>query len=114
LDLATDAAQTCPTRSRSGTGAALVAAELVSWTNLFVRLFQLCNWYDEPCAARLNALLYSVLCAQGVSRRDAGHELLRQIGLGGDIPVWEVAEERWARERNHDQVRTFPFFEAQQ
>jgi hypothetical protein len=87
----------------------LVSRELVSWTNLFMRLFQLCHWHDETNAVRLTALLHGVVCALAWSDRYAGHELLRHIGLGDDVRVWEAAEERWASEKDYDQVRKSPF-----
>ena len=104
-----DVANTIEVRYASST---LVPCELVSWTNLFIRLFQLCNWYDETNAARLSSLVHGVLCAQG-SGRHAGHELLRQVGLGDDVALWEAAGERWAREDDHDQVRINPFVNGQ-
>jgi len=91
--------------------ATLVARELLSWTNLFIRLFQLCNWYHETNAVRLSTLVHGVLSAHG-SGRHAGHELLRQIGLGDDVGLWEAAGKRWAREDDHDQVRMNPFVDG--
>lgn len=97
-------------RYASGT---LIAGELVSWTNLFVRLFQLCNWYDETNAARLKMLLHGVAWGYEWSTEHAGHELLRHVGLGEDTRVWEAARRRWALADDHERVRRSPFVEPQ-
>lgn len=103
-------ANTIEVRYASGT---LVARELASWTNLFVRLFQLCTWHDETNAIRLTTLLQGVVCGLGSSGFHAGHELLRQVGLGEDVRVWEAAARRWASAEDYDQVRRSPFVERQ-
>lgn len=92
----------------------LVAAELTSWTNIFVRLFQLCNYYNDVNAVRLTSVLRHVTDALAPgSMLHAGHELLRQLELGDDVPVWTAAQQRWALENDHDHIRKSPFADPQ-
>ncbi|KAB5525673.1 hypothetical protein GE09DRAFT_477757 [Coniochaeta sp. 2T2.1] len=93
----------------------LDAKELTSWTNIFLRLFQLCHFYDWAHSAKLMNLIEGVTDALLLSKLNkkrfptgdahAGHELLKLLDLGNDIPVWENAQKRWAREDNHHHVR---------
>lgn len=92
----------------------LIPRELTSWTNLFLRLFQLCNFYDDTNAIRLATVLHHVAEALDPRRTiHAGHELLRQIDLGDDVPVWTAAQHRWVLENDRDHVRRSPFVEPQ-
>ncbi|OIW23434.1 hypothetical protein CONLIGDRAFT_649469 [Coniochaeta ligniaria NRRL 30616] len=92
----------------------LVADELTAWTNIFLRLFQLCNFYTDTEAVRLAAVLDHVVDALDPTKGiHAGHELLRQLDLGDDVPVWTAAQRRWALETDHDHVRRSPFVDRQ-
>lgn len=92
----------------------LVAKELTSWTNIFVRIFQLCHYYDDESAVRLKSLLHGVV--DSLKPRNTvhpGHELLRLLDLSADISVWRAAEQRWAMENELDKVSKSPFVPPQ-
>lgn len=100
-------------------GSTLRPREIISWTNVCLRLFQLCHFYENESVHRwrLKALLELVVDAmyndQLSGHNEAAIVLLKQLHLAEDIPVWQEAGRRWGEERCMDHLERDPFVPPQ-
>lgn len=95
-------------------GSNLRPGEIVSWTNVCLRLFQLCHFYERQDIHkwRLKALLELVVDAMWhdelEGNGEAGSVLLKQLRMSGDLQIWKDAEGHWNSEVLIDQLEMNP------
>jgi hypothetical protein len=100
-------------------GSTLRPGEIKSWTNVCLRLFQLCHFYGKEKVHRwrLKAMMELVVDALNKDHYSggdtAGVVLLKMLGLKADIPIWTQAHERWTQERLVEYLKWDPFVPPQ-
>lgn len=93
--------------------------EIKSWTNVCLRLFQLCHFHghEKVHQWRLKAMIELVVDAMNKDYYGggdtAGIVLLKMLGLKEDIPIWIQAQEQWSEERSVEYLKREPFVPPQ-